>query len=42
MDIDTRERELEPLPGWVCAAVGIGFIVFLTAAIICVLKLGGG
>jgi hypothetical protein len=42
MNEKVERDEPEPVPGWICAAVGIGFIVFVVAAIICVLKIGGG
>jgi hypothetical protein len=42
MDKESEKHEPDPAPGWLCATVGIGFIVFLVATIFCVLKIGGG
>jgi hypothetical protein len=42
MDIEPEKHEPGPVPGWICAAVGIGFTVFVVTTITCVLKIDGG
>jgi hypothetical protein len=41
MNMELEKHEPEPVRGWICAAVGIGFVIFLVAAIACVIKIGG-
>jgi hypothetical protein len=42
MDLNYEESDHKPLSGWVCAAIGVGFLAFIGGAIIGVLTLSGG
>lgn len=41
MDLKYEESDHKPLPGWVCAAVGVGFVLFLVGAVVGVRVLSG-
>jgi hypothetical protein len=41
MNVSYDESDPKPLPGWACAAVGIGFVAFLVVAILGVRALSG-
>ncbi len=42
MDLNYEESEHKAIPGWVCAAIGVGFLAFIGAAIVGVRLLSGG
>jgi hypothetical protein len=40
MERKTQNEQVETIPGWVCAAIGIGFVLLLIIAIVVVRTFG--